>query len=75
MCLSMVTFCDLNLTWSELSIKNSLNQFLHLWFRNIWREFWPKTAIYEVSMAPYLKNPDFDLWPDLDLTRDLILKI
>ena len=51
--LSMVTFCDLNLTWSwpwpEFSVKHSLNQFLPLWFRSIWRRCWPKNAVFEVS--------------------------
>ena len=27
-----------------ISVKHSLNQFLPLWFRSIWRKFWPKTA-------------------------------
>ena len=56
---------DLNMTWSwpwcELSIRHSLNQFLPLWFRSIWRKLWPKTAIFEVSTARNLKSPDFDL--------------
>ena len=60
--------------WTELSVKHYLNQFLRLWV-STWRKFWSKSAIFEVSTAHNLKIPDVDLWPDLDLTRDPILKL
>ena len=47
-----------------------LIQYLNHAFDNILPEFKPSG-----SMAQDIKTPDFDLLPDLDLTRDLNLKL
>ena len=72
--LTMVTFCDLNLTWSwprtEPSIEHELNQFLPLWFRSICRKFWPKTAILRFLRPVTWKQPNLTF--DLTLTWHMI---
>ena len=43
-------------------------------FDNILIEFEPSGSIIMVPRAQNVKTPDFDLWPDLDLTFDLNIK-
>ena len=43
-------------------------------FDNILIEFEPSGSIILVPRAQNVKTPDFDLWPDLDLTFDLNIK-
>ena len=43
-------------------------------FDNIVSEFEPSGSIILVSRAQNVKTPNFDIWPDLDLTCDLNLK-
>ena len=44
-------------------------------FDNILPEFELSGSIILVPKAQNVKTPDFDLWPDLDLTYDLNLKL
>ena len=41
---------------------------------NILSEFEPSGSIILVPKAQNVKAPDFDLWPDFDLTFDLNIK-
>ena len=60
-------------SWPRLNIKHySVRSFPYC--LSIWRKFWSKTASFEVSTARNEKAFDFDLWHELDLTRDLVLK-
>ena len=43
-------------------------------FDNILPEFEPSGSIILVPREQNVKTPDFDLWPDLDLTFDLNIK-
>ena len=76
--LRMVTFCDLILTWSWPWPGRNIKYYSV-------RSFPYRLGVFGKSYGPKLlvlksttrnpKDPDFDLWPELDLTRDFILKI
>ena len=67
------------LTWhwtlSELDMKIRLSQYLRLVLVSTYGRVLAKNANFEVSTVRNLKTSYFDFWPDLDLTRDLMLKI
>ena len=43
-------------------------------YDNILPEFEPSGSVILVPRAQNVKTPDFDIWPDLDLTYDLNVK-
>ena len=60
--------------WPELNIKNVASQYLQPVLGSTYEKFWAKNATFKVSTVRNLNTPDFDLWPDLDLIRDLNFK-
>ena len=61
-------------SWNFLSMRLILIPYLNHAFDNIWSEFQPSGSIILDPRAQNVKTPNFDLWPDLDLTCDLNLK-
>ena len=56
-------------------MKKITSQYLRPFLASTYGKFWAKNATFEVSTFRNLNTPDFDLLPDLDLTRDLNFKI
>ena len=52
----------------------SLVSILCLVLGSTYGKFWATNATFKVTTVCKLKTPDFDLWPNLDLTHDLNFK-
>ena len=73
--LGLVTFFDLNVTLTWAKYENiSLVSVFALSLGVHMESFLAKKATFEVSTVRNLNTPEYDLWADLDLTRDLNFK-